>query len=241
VYLGKQLWMCVPTNEIQKLMKTIHLIKTSVLLAALLVSAGPVILGQDSSTGKTAPARSAGSDSRSASVAEPGQERKSQPRNSDLSFPGGTPAELIEAIRQQMNEHVNVAIPPELAHTQLPPLNMRNVNVYQLLEAITQSSRRTVTYKAGMANERPIIERFQTAFGFRRTDLPGHEVWFFFKDEPSIPDFTVCRYFHLGAYLDIYKIEDITTAIRSGWKLLREAHESTLNKRLARSAEIPSP
>src|SRR5262249_45194080 len=54
--------------------------------------------------------------------------------------------------------------------------------------------------------------------------------WYFIRDQiPDVPQPTrrapamICRFYQLGPYLDVgYKVEDITTAMETGWKMLGE-------------------
>src|SRR5262245_55815339 len=67
----------------------------------------------------------------------------------DLSFPGGTPASLINAIEKASQQHVNAVIPDQYASIQLPPLKMQAVTVSELFNALQQASRKTVKYVTG--------------------------------------------------------------------------------------------
>ncbi|MHB8523086.1 MAG: hypothetical protein ACYDH9_20335 [Limisphaerales bacterium] len=67
------------------------------------------------------------------------------------------------------------------------------------------------------------IGSYGTADQFR-TELPPREdsVWFFQNQKPTdrIEAPKDCRYYQLASYLETYKVEDITTAIETGWKML---------------------
>ena len=39
----------------------------------------------------------------------------------------------------------------------------------------------------------------------------------------------VCRFYQLTPYLETYKVEDITTAIQTGWKMLGETNPPTIS------------
>src|SRR5262249_3406924 len=68
-------------------------------------------------------------------------------------------------------------------------------------------------------------------YGFKTEGTPTeNSIWYFVRDRtPDVPERTpptpptICRFYQLGPYLDAsYKVEDITTAIETGWKMLGE-------------------
>jgi hypothetical protein len=63
-----------------------------------------------------------------------------------------------------------------------------------------------------------------TSYGFRTyAQTTDDSIWQFYSEKPNLPqEPKVCRFFQLAPYLDTYKIEDITTAIETGWKMLGE-------------------
>ena len=130
----------------------------------------------------------------------------------DLNFPGGTPQELIDAIGKASGKTVNAIIPAESAQFQLPPLKMKSVTLKDLFYAQLRSSQKTFRYSSG--------SNYSTTYGFITTGNGEDSVWYFrYEGPPSgMPD--VCRFYQLDSYLPIYKIEDITTAIKTGWEML---------------------
>ncbi len=161
----------------------------------------------------------------------------------DIKFQGNTPAELVEMIARQTDKPLNTIIPPEYADTELPPLNLHGVTVPQLFEALEQASRKKVTYSTGAYGGTGGLGGYQayqqgtSAFGFRTTG-PAREdsIWHFFVEMPSEPPKphepppapskpTVCRFFQLAPYLEQgLKVEDITTALETAWKMMGENH-----------------
>lgn len=128
---------------------------------------------------------------------------------------------MVEAIRKQIGK-LNAIIPSEHKNVQLPPMKMQEVNVKQLFEALENAS-----YKS--------VKRGQTVHSFRSGfqsvgQITPESVWYFFApniesdDQPNI-----VRYYQLGRFLKEYKIEDITTAIQAGWKMLGEENPPKLN------------
>lgn len=164
----------------------------------------------------------------------------------DIDFPGGPPAKLVHTIVTQSGTPLNVIIPPEFESTELPPLSMRNVSVPRLFEAINQASRKTVSRITGWNNyspglRTPNVQISTMSIGFRTAGPTTPEsIWYFFVDEPpSMPDVpepqdpskaTACRFYQLGPYLDggSLRVEDITTAVETAWKMLETPKPPTL-------------
>src|SRR5438552_19147364 len=55
----------------------------------------------------------------------------------DLDFRGGTPKELAAAMQEASGRPLNVIVPQEFAEAKLPALKMKNVDVQQLVDALT--------------------------------------------------------------------------------------------------------
>jgi len=146
----------------------------------------------------------------------------------DLNFPGGTPKELVEAIEKTSGKPLNAIIPDELAKMRLPALKMNGVTAPQLFEALSAASFKTETYSYLLGpNRMPNQQQLTTSYGFRTYGPRGDDaIWHFYYDKPNPPQVPqepkTCRFYQLGPYLDNYKIEDITTAIETGWKMLGE-------------------
>lgn len=135
----------------------------------------------------------------------------------DLDFPGGTPQQLVDAIVKQSERPLNAIIPEDYADTQLPALRMRDVTVPTLFEALSAASLKTMGYVW-----RATYQSKRVTYGFRTNNPGENAVWYFFYEggEQPPPDPDVCRFYQLDVYLEKYKIEDITTAIKTGWQLL---------------------
>ena len=151
----------------------------------------------------------------------------------DLDFPGGTPKELVAAIQKAMGRPLNAIIPDELAATKLPALKMNRVDVSQLFEALAAASRKSEAVISGGGRSPYGPSSYQimnTSCGFR----PGSEgklsddtIWCFYVEKPALPPVSsnakVCRFYSLAPYLDRgLSVDDITTAIETGWKMLGE-------------------
>jgi hypothetical protein len=137
----------------------------------------------------------------------------------DLDFPGGTANDLIQAVEKASDKPLNVVIPIGSADTPLPPLKMRAVTVPQLFKALEAGSQftRKVTSSGGTVT--PLSYGFQTLDQSPRDD----SVWFFHSQmwHEQKPEKT-CRFWQLAPFLEDYTVDDITTAIETGYKMLGE-------------------
>jgi hypothetical protein len=159
-------------------------------------------------------------------------EQQEQMQRFDLDFRGGTPQQLVKAIEQATGRPLNAIIADDYANMQIPALKMRSVNVPELFEALGSASRKTVQYVTGSyfngGSRIPQYSQMQTYYGFSTEGRPNPDsIWHFFSQaapaqlSPTEP--IVCRYFQLAPYLASYKVEDITTAIQTGWKMLGDS------------------
>lgn len=132
----------------------------------------------------------------------------------DLDFPGGTPAELIAAIERGMGHSLNAIVPAEYAKVKIPALKMRGVTAAELFQALMQSSRNAFFLPTGAPVE--------NNYGFSTTGLPSdNSVWNFHMVGMGVPHDRISRFYLLTPYLERgLTVDDITTAIHTGWKML---------------------
>ena len=153
----------------------------------------------------------------------------------DLDFPGGSPREFVAAISKAMGKPLNVIIPESNADAQIMPIKVSSVTVPELFRAIQTASAREVPIVTGtqpgggrniqfktaslsfLSNSEP--ETDETIWAFQMTGLPTEEYKAALKatEQPSV----ICQYFQLALHLEDRTIEDITTAIQTGWKMLQ--------------------
>jgi hypothetical protein len=173
----------------------------------------------------------------SGQFAQPGQVGRGQvdlPKF-DLQFAGGKPAQLVEVINAELGGTLNVVLPKEAEEVEIPAMRLKDVNVSQVFDALSHISQKQVAYETtqmvqqgGGFAARPGTQYYNQYYGFR-TDGPITEnsVWYFFLERPSgLQSAKTCKYYQLGAFLTQYKIEDITTAIKTGWDMLGVKGES---------------
>jgi hypothetical protein len=158
----------------------------------------------------------------------------------DLDFPGGSPREFVAAISKAMGKPLNVVIPESNADVQIMPIKVSNVTVPELFRAVQTASARevpivtatassgpgggrgkSIQFKSGSlsfrANTEPVTD--DTIWAFQALGLPTEE----FKAalQAAQEQNVVCQYFQLAPHLEDHTIEDITTAIQTGWKMLK--------------------
>ena len=148
----------------------------------------------------------------------------------NLDFPGGTPKQLVAAIEKATGRPLNVVIPDEYAEENIPALRMTQVTTAELFRAMAQSSRRSEPVRN--PNDSTSYQILNTSISFNTyLDLANDDcVWYFLgrqkamdlsflKNKPAPAN--ICRVYALTSYLEQgIKVEDITTAIQTGWKML---------------------
>jgi hypothetical protein len=157
----------------------------------------------------------------------------------DLDFPGGTPKDLVAAIEKATGRPLNAIVPDELANTKLPALKMNSVDVSQLFLALAAASRKSeaVISGTGYPYGPSSYQIANTSCGFRQVAegrLTDDTIWYFYVDKPILPPLTssgkVCRFYALAPYLDRgMSVDDITTAVETGWKMLGETSPPTIS------------
>jgi hypothetical protein len=135
----------------------------------------------------------------------------------DLNFPGGGPRALVAAIEEASGKRLNVIIPNEYEDVEIPPMRFTRVTVPALFEALRYSSQHTVqSSQNGMPNN------FTSSYGFVSKKPDENAVWWFSCERLPKPQEVkkYCQFYQLDELLTNYSIEDITTAIQTGWKML---------------------
>jgi hypothetical protein len=156
-----------------------------------------------------------------------------------LDFPGGTPSQFVEAIQKAMGKPLNVIINKEDEDVNIPPLKMDDVLLTQLFNALEATSRKVVAVSSGNTGGFGgfnSYSQFVSSYGFKTDDSPVSDtsVWYFHVERPSMPPVIStqksCQFYSLSDYLDRgFTVDDITTAIQTGWKLSGETSPPELN------------
>lgn len=149
----------------------------------------------------------------------------------DLDFSGGTPKDLVAAIQKALGRPLNAIVPDEYNDIQLPALKMSHVDVQQLFQALQQSSTKSemVPLGPGMPGGYQAVQNVTYSYGFQPgpSPLSDDTIWYFHASKPPVTHPTapakVCRFYSLTPYLERnFTVDDITTAIETGWKMLGE-------------------
>ena len=157
----------------------------------------------------------------------------------NLDFPGGTPKELVAAIQKATGKPLNAIIPDEHANIKLPPLKMTGVDVPQLFQALQLASAKVVTVVTGTSfggfgGGNQMYSQVNTSYGFRTSGTPTDDsIWYFYAEKPNLPTLEpvkTSRFYALTPYLDRgFTVDDITTAIQTGWKMLGNKETPTIS------------
>ena len=143
----------------------------------------------------------------------------------NLDFPGGTPKELVAAIEKAMGKPLNAIIPDENADTKIPALKMSNVDVPHLFNAVVSMSYKYASPSqfGGFGQPRDVV----SSYGFETKDgnMSDDSIWYFIvykapTQQAPPPPQKICQFYSLSPYLDRgFTVDDITTAIQTGWKM----------------------
>ena len=158
----------------------------------------------------------------------------------DLDFPGGSPEQLVRAIEKASGRPLNAILPKGAEEVELPPLRMKGVTTPTLFEALKMASQRLVYIRTGTydygglyGGSRAQWSQKQVSCGFETLGtLTDDSVWYFVYDNPAPPPGEAprtYRFYQLAPYLETYKVEDITTAIQTGYKMLGEKSPPTIS------------
>jgi hypothetical protein len=156
----------------------------------------------------------------------------------DVDFPGGPPAKLVKAIEKATGKPLNVIINKEDENVELPPLKMNNVCLPQLFTALEAASRKVVAVSTSLGSPGGYssYSQFSSGYGFKTADGPlsDDSIWYFHVEKPSMPPVVstqkISQFYSLSPYLDRgFTVDDITTAIQTGWKMAGETATPELN------------
>jgi hypothetical protein len=152
----------------------------------------------------------------------------------DLDFPGGIPEQLVKAVEKMTGKPLNAVIPDDCKDLKMPAFSVKNVTVAQLFEALAQASQKNERFTVLDPRERSIggngsdVYRHISHYGFKTEGVPTeNSIWYFYWDRGDerapwqVLSSTVCKFYQLGPYLEAgYTVDDITTAVETGWKML---------------------
>lgn len=152
----------------------------------------------------------------------------------NLDFPGGNPKQLVAAIEKATGRPLNVVIPDEYANESISALRMNQVTVPDLFRAMEMASLKTIPYRTSTYGPGShSYQQLQTSLSFQTGGSISDDSIWYFRGRQQPPDFSawetkpvpvkMSRFYALTPYLEQgLKVEDITTAIQTGWKMLGE-------------------
>ena len=145
----------------------------------------------------------------------------------NLDFPGCTPRELVAAIAKATGRPLNAIVKDEFANTKLPALKMTGVTVPELFQAFEPASRGSILGPDGRVSS-------GSTYGFStQGKMSDDSIWYFYSyasPPPPSPTAKVCRFYSLANYVDQgLSVDDITTAIETGWKMLGDISPPTIS------------
>ncbi|HEY4416460.1 MAG TPA: hypothetical protein VGO57_12285 [Verrucomicrobiae bacterium] len=158
----------------------------------------------------------------------------------NLQFPGGAPQDLVAAIEKATGKSLNVIIPNGTADTQLPPLKMDNITTSQLFSALQAASykQENRVYHPNIPYAGDAYQTISISYGFKTEGDPSDDsIWYFHVENPPAPPqsteqppIKVCRFYQLAPYVNSgLTVDDITTAIQTGWKMMGETSTPEIN------------
>jgi len=128
----------------------------------------------------------------------------------DLDFPGGSPRDLVSAIEKATGKPLNAIILKDDEAVEIPAMKFKSITIPDLFRALLMASQKQQSFPGG----------YNTFYTFE-TQGQGENAIFYFKCvKASPPPQKLCRFYQLADALENYSIEDITTAIQTGWKML---------------------
>jgi hypothetical protein len=131
----------------------------------------------------------------------------------DLEFPGGSPSDLVSAIEKATGKPLNVIISKDDEKVEIPALKFKNITTPDLFRALTMASKKDQVVGPNGSMH------YNTFYTFE-TEGQGENAIFSFKSSNVSPPQKYCRFYQLAEVLQNYSIEDITTAVQTGWKML---------------------
>ncbi len=155
----------------------------------------------------------------------------------NLDFPGGPPSELVKAIEKATGKPLNVIISDEdNGAVNLPALKLNNVDVVQLFDALQLASVKPVQVRNSPNSF--TYSTFESYYGFTTKGQPSDDsIWYFTYDKPAVspePAQTkVIHFYSMERFLNRgLTVDDITTAIQTGWKMagIKPAPEMNYHK-----------
>jgi hypothetical protein len=137
----------------------------------------------------------------------------------NLDFPGGGPKALVAAIEKASGKPLNAIVPTQYETVQLPPMKLTGVTAPAVFQALAMATSKPSPPSPGPGGGFYVNPNTTVSDSFETRGEGENAVWYFHA-HPSQEPPRYCRFYQLADFLDTYKIEDITTAIKTGWQLV---------------------
>jgi hypothetical protein len=124
----------------------------------------------------------------------------------DFDFAGGSPRDLVSDIEKATGKPLNVIISKEDETVEISALKFKGITVPDLFRALAMASQ----------SQQQVGGTFYTF----ETQGQGENTIFILRSRKPSPPQKFCRFYQLADALQNYSIDDITTAIQTGWKML---------------------
>jgi hypothetical protein len=134
-----------------------------------------------------------------------------EPLRFDLTFKGGSIHALVDAISTARGKLLNIYIPQEAESVEIAPFHVSGVTAKELLEALSRGSLSTQRNSATSFVFSPVSEGRDPSMWVTNWGYTGNS-------NTPVP---MCHVYSLSPYLEAgLSVDDITTAIRTAWKML---------------------
>lgn len=152
----------------------------------------------------------------------------------DLDFPGGTPEELVKAVEKATDKTLNTVIPDECKGLPIPAFSVKNTTTEQLFGTLANFSQKNERFIVLDPRDPSIqghgsdVYEDDSHYGFMTDGVPtDNSIWYFYWNKGGaratwqVVSSKVCKFYQLEPYLEAgYNVEDITTAVKTGWDML---------------------
>ena len=146
-------------------------------------------------------------------------------------FNGGTAAEFVELLKGHLNPEPNIIIAPKLRETPIPEFELKNVTLEDLFQALNNLSEdKAVQWQLSGSTEPIWVLNPSPSASPSSPQVGGYGGGFGLPSAPIAVDpltgmplpnnGRTCQILPLGKYLADYKVEDITTAVKTAWTMM---------------------
>jgi hypothetical protein len=141
-----------------------------------------------------------------------------------VKFDGGTARELVDVLKTTIIPTPNIMVAEKTAQIKVPPFQLQNVSLADLFQALNALSEDKTAQWQLSGSAEPIWVLNETGASIP----PSQRYGFPMSVDPltgqplitSGPNKQNCQVLPVGKYLTKYKIEDITTAVKTAWGMM---------------------